>query len=618
MNVLIKPTFNRANKLHKQYKNHRICFRTTSKASNFVQISAPTSAPIPIVYKDTRSVASSSFEAPSLKYSYTDFIKDVKHNTIEKVSITQNTHIVNLETKNGVPHTIFLPTSTDIVPLLVDHNIDVVIIPDNQQFDKLEKYALDLAPQLVFLIILFTLMSRNMNSIMRHNTMKDTSMNTDIETTFADIAGANSAKAELMEIVDFLKDNTKYTRVGARIPKGVLLSGSPGVGKTLLAKAVAGEAQVPFFSCSASEFIESFVGVGASRLRDLFKKARENAPSIIFIDEIDTIGKKRDSSMLGPANDERDQTINQLLTLMDGFVENTGVIVIAATNRAEILDDALLRPGRFDRRITINLPDRAGREAILKVHTSNKPLHAGVNLVQLSKITVGFSGADLANLCNEAAIYAARANMEEICQYHFEFALDKITIGEEKESTIPLSKRHIISYHEAGHALVALLLSDYDIVRKVSIVPRGAAGGVTYFEPLDDNIDFGLVTRDYLETKIMVALGGRAAEEVIFGKSKLTTGASGDLIEVQKISRSMVTMYGFNENIGIANWEHVGAHSELAINDEVSRLVARLYEDTLVLLRKNIFTLHALSDKLLEKETLVYEELTSIVTYSVL
>lgn len=546
-------------------------------------------------------------------YSYTDFIKDIKKNNIEGVSISQDAKTVKSISKDGVVNIVNIPSNTDIIPLMIEHNIDVHVVSENRQEWQ---YLGDILPQIIFLsFIAWSVMSRN--GIMRMNEFKNEPI-IDNNITFADVAGADIAKAELMEIVDFLKDGTKYSKVGASVPKGVLLSGNPGVGKTLLAKAVAGEAEVPFISCSASEFIESFVGVGASRLRDLFKKARAVAPSIIFIDEIDTIGKKRDNGTYGPSNDERDQTINQLLTLMDGFIENEGVIVIAATNRPDILDAALLRPGRFDRRININLPDRDGREAILRVHTLIKPLDMSVDLYQLSKITVGFSGADLANLCNEAAIYAARANMSTVSQANFESALDKITIGEERNIIIPDSKKKIISYHESGHALVALLLSEADIVRKVSIVPRGAAGGVTYFEPLDDNIDFGLVSREYLETKIMIALGGRAAEEIVFGKNKLTTGASGDLIEVQNIARNMITLYGFNERIGTVNWEQMGMNSDISINQEVTILVNRLYKDTLDILQLNIVTLHKLSTILLEKETVTRDELLKIADHIVL
>ncbi|NBX51739.1 ATP-dependent zinc metalloprotease FtsH, partial [bacterium] len=368
-----------------------------------------------------------------------------------------------------------------------------------------------------------------------------------ISTTFDDIAGIDYAKKELQEVVDFLKNPEKYTRVGAKIPKGVLLAAGSGLGKTLLAKAVAGTAGVPFFSASASEFVEMFVGVGSSRIRNLFQKAKAKAPCIVFIDEIDAVGKARSGNLMGPGNDEREQTINQLLTEMDGFEGNTGVVVIGATNRVDILDKALLRPGRFDRIVTIDAPDVTGRTEILKVHTRGKPLDPAVDLAALAKITAGFSGAELQNLANEAAINAARHDRATITQNDFEEALEKVVMGPLKTArVISDEKRRIVAVHEAGHTVTAFYVGDYDAVRKVSIIPRGSAGGVTLFEPDADRVDSGLLTRTYLENKLVVALGGRAAEEIVYGPAAITTGASHDMEQVYKIARVMVTRYGFS------------------------------------------------------------------------
>lgn len=430
------------------------------------------------------------------------------------------------------------------------------------------------------------------------------------DVTFNDVAGIDNAKEDLKELVSFLQEPDKFIKIGAKIPKGVLLIGPSGVGKTLLAKAVAGESGVPFFSCSASEFIELFVGMGASRIRELFKKANENAPCIIFIDELDAIGKKRTMNLMGGSN-EQDQTLNQLLTEMDGFNNNKGIIVLAATNRADILDDALLRPGRFDRKVYVELPDIKGRSSILKVHTMNKNLDIDVNLEKIAKITVGFSGADLSNLVNEAAILAVRQGFNKINNHVLELALEKITIGEEKRSLLISDyKKKVIAYHEAGHALLGILVNDYDIVRKVSIVPRGRAGGITYFEPSEDRLDINLLTREYLENRIMVALGGRVAEEIVFGTMKITTGASGDLEVVNMMAREMVTKYGFNETLGpVKLGSEIADNTNAAVDKEVKFLVERLYIRAKDFLLKYEFYLHRIAESLLDKETLNEDDL---------
>jgi cell division protease FtsH len=368
--------------------------------------------------------------------------------------------------------------------------------------------------------------------------------------TFKDVAGVDGAKLELREVVDFLKNPDKYTNLGAKIPKGCLLVGPPGTGKTLLAKAVAGEAGVPFFACSASEFVEMFVGVGASRVRDLFEKAKAKAPCIIFIDEIDAVGRQRGTGM-GGGNDEREQTINQLLTELDGFEGNTGVIVLAATNRPDVLDKALLRPGRFDRQVTVDRPDLAGRVRILKVHSKGKVLAGDVDLEKVARRTPGMTGADLQNLMNEAAIFAARRNLKEVSKEEIADALERIVAGVEKKGAVMSEKkRKLVAYHEAGHAIVGALLPDYDPVTKISIVPRGAAGGLTFFAPSEDRLESGLYSRSYLENQMAVALGGRIAEELIFGADNVTTGASNDFMQVTRTAKSMVTQVGFSEKLG--------------------------------------------------------------------
>lgn len=432
---------------------------------------------------------------------------------------------------------------------------------------------------------------------------------------FTDVAGLDYAKMELQEIVDFLKTPEKFAELGAKIPKGCLLVGPPGCGKTLLGRAIAGEAGVPFFSCSASEFLEMFVGVGASRIRDLFKRAKEKSPCIIFIDEIDAVGKVRAS---GPvSSDERDQTINQLLTEMDGFEGNTGVIVIAATNREDVLDPALMRAGRFDRKINIDLPDFAGRCHILEVHMKNKPKDDDINLEKIAKITAGCSGADLANLANESAIIAVRRGHKKISKDDIDYALEKISMGPEKGSKmISAEKKRIVAYHEAGHALTSILLFGYDTLRKVTIIPRASAGGMTMFIPADDHVDSGLYSKDYLEKQMMVALGGRVAEEILLGKDHVTTGASGDIDQVYRIAYNMVAAFGFSNELGTVGWKekNVSAHIENQIDNQVKMLANSAYVSTMGLLRDNIKSLDAIAQSLLEKETLSGEDIKGILS----
>lgn len=439
------------------------------------------------------------------------------------------------------------------------------------------------------------------------------------QTTFADVAGVEEAKQELQEIVDFLKTPERFSKIGATVPKGVLLSGPPGTGKTLLARAVAGEAQVPFHAASGSEFVELYVGQGAARVRNLFAQARRNTPAIIFIDEIDAVGKQRSSG--GPSNnDEREQTLNQLLTEMNGFAANKDIIVLGATNRIDTLDSALLRPGRFDRKVTVDLPDRAGREKILAVHASKYVMAADVDLTEIAKRTPGFAGADLANLLNEAAILAVRNDRDSVSMADLNAAIDRILAGPEKIGAF-MSEEHkrLVAYHEAGHAIVAHLSPESDLVQKVSIIPRGQSGGSTWFTPNEKVAESGLASRRYLKSKIAVALGGRIAEEIIFDKNGVTTGASNDIEQLTQIARSMVEKYGMSSlgPIIIDNDKnsfsrtHSEALAELSDN-EVLALIKEGYDEALGILSSNLDKLDIVAEMLIQKEVIEGKEFRSI------
>jgi len=442
---------------------------------------------------------------------------------------------------------------------------------------------------------------------------------------FDDVAGIDEAKEEFQEVVTFLKQPDSFTAVGAKIPKGVLLIGPPGTGKTLLAKAIAGEANVPFFSISGSEFVEMFVGVGASRVRDLFKKAKENAPCIVFIDEIDAVGRQRGTG-IGGGNDEREQTLNQLLTEMDGFEGNTGVIVIAATNRADILDAALLRPGRFDRQVLVDIPDLNGRLAILKVHAKNKKIDSDVSIQTIARRTPGFSGADLANLLNEAAILTVRRHKQAITIAELDASIDRVIAGMEGTPLVNSKSKRLIAYHEVGHALIGTLLEYHDPVQKVTLIPRGQAKGLTWFTPGDDQT---LISKSQILSKIMGALGGRVTEEIVFGNTEITTGASNDLQQVTSMARQMVTRFGMsiigplsleieesNPFLG-RNFTSNNEYSDkIAINidQQIQNIVNQCYRKVLEMIKENRVIIDKLVDDLIEQETIEGKKLEEIIS----
>jgi cell division protease FtsH len=485
-----------------------------------------------------------------------------------------------------------------------------------------QNLLLGFGPTILFVFLLFWLMRRagNVQNVLgsfgrsrarRYQPSGD-------RVTFADVAGIDEAKAELTEVVDFLRHPEKYRRLGGRIPHGVLLSGPPGTGKTLLARAVAGEADVPFFSMAASEFVEAIVGVGASRVRDLFAQAKEAAPAIVFIDELDAIGRSRTSGVAGfsGGNDEREQTLNQILTEMDGFDSSTNVIVIGATNRPDVLDQALLRPGRFDRRIAVQPPDRAGREAILKVHTRGVPLGPDVDLGRIAATTPGMVGADLANLANEAALLAARRNHDVVDESDFTDALERIVLGAERQVMMSPEDRRLTAYHEGGHAIVGMLTEGADPVRKVSIIPRGLALGVTFAAPESDRFNY---REGEIQAKINVALGGRAAEEIVYGET--STGAESDIQQLTEIARQMVGRWGMSSAIGpvaviprdgmgpfLPGAAEVSPRTQQLVDDEVRRIVDESHQEVLALLEQNRGKLDSLAAALLEHETLDEED----------
>ena len=568
-------------------------------------------------------------------WRYSQFIEEVQAKKIEKVQISADRSMARFRHDNNYV-LVNLPNDPDLINLLTKNGVDIAVLPQTDDGFWFKALSSLFFP-ILLLVGLFFLLRRAQSGpgsqAMNFGKSKArVQMEPQTQVTFGDVAGIDQAKLELSEVVDFLKNADRFTAVGAKIPKGVLLVGPPGTGKTLLARAVAGEAGVPFFSISGSEFVEMFVGVGASRVRDLFEQAKANAPCIVFIDEIDAVGRQRGAG-LGGGNDEREQTLNQLLTEMDGFEGNTGIIIIAATNRPDVLDAALLRPGRFDRQVVVDRPDYAGRLEILRVHARGKTLAKDVDLEKIARRTPGFTGADLSNLLNEAAILAARRNLTEISMDEVNDAIDRVLAGPEKKDRVMSEKRkQLVAYHEAGHALVGALMPDYDPVQKISIIPRGRAGGLTWFTPSEDRMDSGLYSRSYLQNQMAVALGGRIAEEIIFGEEEVTTGASNDLQQVARVARQMVTRFGMSDRLGpvalgrqqgnmflgrdIAAERDFSEETAAAIDDEVRNLVDQAYRRAKAVLVNNRAVLDKLAEMLVEKETVDSEELQELLVNS--
>lgn len=563
--------------------------------------------------------------------SYTNFMNQVEEKKVDAVQITADHAIVG-QLKDGTSFTSYAPTDSALMPALRDAEVNVIAKPPEQPSWWMNLLS-SILPILILIGVWFFIMQqtqggggRVMNFGKSHAKMHGEGK---IKVSFKDVAGEDEAKEELAEIVEFLRNPSKYNNIGAKIPKGVLLFGPPGTGKTLLARAVAGEAGVPFFSISGSDFVEMFVGVGASRVRDLFSQAKKNAPCIIFIDEIDAVGRQRGAG-LGGGHDEREQTLNQLLVEMDGFGSNQGIITIAATNRPDILDPALLRPGRFDRQITVDRPDLRGRRAILEVHAKGKPLGKDVDLDVIAKKTPGFTGADLGNLLNEAALLAARADKKVINMPELEEASEKVCFGPERRSHIISEKeKRLTAVHESGHALIASLLPEADPVHKVTIIPRGRAGGYTMMLPEEDR---SYETKSYYLAQIRVALGGRAAEEIVF--HEISSGASGDLQSVTRIVRQMITRLGMSTKLGpmvfgeqqeqvflgknLGHDRNYGEGVAELIDKEMHDMVSEAYADVLRMLREHIDALQNMAKALMEVETINHQQVENLIKFGTL
>ena len=577
-------------------------------------------------------ILSSIMENSSSKMTYSELITSIENREVENVKISSNGNTATVKVKNSkVTKEVNIPSLDSFISYSEEYlKTGDFTLEEEKQSIWLTIISLMSPFGLLIIFLVFWLIMMNGNSQTGNKTMSFGKSKARLvnageknRVTFDDVAGVDEEKEELQEIVEFLKNPKKFTDMGARIPKGVLLVGQPGTGKTLLAKAVAGEAGVPFYSISGSDFVEMFVGVGASRVRDLFEQAKKNSPSLIFIDEIDAVGRQRGAG-LGGGHDEREQTLNQLLVEMDGFGANEGIIMIAATNRPDILDPALLRPGRFDRQIMVGRPDRKGREAVLEVHTKKKPLDTNVSLEVLAKRTPGFSGADLENLANEAALLAVRKNKKKIGMDEFEEAITRVIAGPEKKSrTISEHDRKLTAYHEAGHAVVMKCLKNSDPVHEISIIPRGMAGGYTMHLPTEDRT---YTSKEKLLDEMVGLLGGRVAEKLILGD--ISTGAKNDIDRASSIARAMVMEYGMSDKIGTISYgsdnnevflgrdlgrgrnfsEEVGA----MIDKEIKSLISNAYNTAEELLKKNVNKLHAVASTLLEKEKIDGKEFEEI------
>ena len=571
-----------------------------------------------------------SFNSSSVDNStdYTTFVYDVSNGQVTEARFDANE--ITVTKTDGSKYSTVMPPLED--KKLLDDLLSKKVKVEGTPFEKrgfLSQILISWFPML-FLVGVWVFFMRQMQGgggkAMSFGKSRAKMLNQDqIKVTFADVAGCDEAKEEVGEIVDFLRDPNKFQNLGGKIPKGILMVGPPGTGKTLLARAIAGEAKVPFFTISGSDFVEMFVGVGASRVRDMFEQAKKNAPCLIFIDEIDAVGRQRGAG-LGGGHDEREQTLNQMLVEMDGFSGNDGVIVIAATNRPDVLDPALTRPGRFDRQVVVGLPDVKGREQILKVHMRKVPVAQDVDAMTLARGTPGYSGADLANLVNEAALFAARVNKRMVTMLEFEKAKDKINMGPERRTMIMTDKqKESTAYHEAGHAIVGYLVPEHDPVHKVTIIPRGRALGVTFFLPEGDQIS---ISQKQLESKLSTLYAGRLAEDLIYGEENISTGASNDIKVATNIARNMVTQWGFSDKLGpilytedegevflgrsMAKAKHMSDETAHAIDEEVRAIVNRNYARARQILIDNMDILHAMKDALVKYETIEEEQIKQL------
>ena len=560
--------------------------------------------------------------------AYSDFVVQIEKKNVSSVIMVENS--IKGKLKDGTEFSTYIPNNdTQIVKKMTDGDVVITVKPPEQPSWWMSLLS-SLLPILILVGVWFWIMNQTQGGggrVMSFGRSRARmSGEGQVHVNFSDVAGEDEAKEELAEVVDFLKNPGRYTAIGAKIPKGVLLVGPPGTGKTLLAKAVAGEAKVPFFSISGSDFVEMFVGVGASRVRDLFAQAKKNAPCIVFIDEIDAVGRQRGSG-LGGGHDEREQTLNQLLVEMDGFGANEGIITIAATNRPDILDPALLRPGRFDRRVVVGRPDLAGRIAILKVHARNKPLDSDINLDIIAKKIPGFTGADIANLLNEAALLAARQNRKTISMADMEEASEKVSYGPERKShKVSDSERRLTAYHESGHAIMATVLKEADPVHKVTIIPRGQAGGYTMMLPHEER---SFITKAHLLAQLRVALGGRCDEQIVF--KDISSGASGDLQQVTGILRKMIMELGISDLLGpmifgehqeqiflgkqLGSERNYGETVATIIDEEMHKYLDEAYNDTMRILTENIEVLEAMAQALLEVETINHKQVENLFKY---
>jgi cell division protease FtsH len=557
--------------------------------------------------------------------AYSDFISKVKHGIVERVEISGQ--LIKVRTSNGQDYETFNPGDPHLIDDLLTANVQIRTIPPVQQSIFMQVF-ISWFPMLLLIAVWIIYMRRMQNGGMGGNNFgksKAKMLEEDKRTvTFDDVAGCEEAKEEVTELVDFLSDPQKFQKLGGKIPRGILMVGPPGTGKTLLARAIAGEAGVKFFTISGSDFVEMFVGVGASRVRDMFAQAKEHAPCIIFIDEIDAVGRQRGGPNLG--NDEREQTLNQLLVEMDGFNGNEGVIVIAATNRADVLDKALLRPGRFDRQVNVGLPDVRGREQILNVHIKKVPTAADVELKYIARGTPGFSGAELANVINEAALFAARGNKKEVTMNDLEKAKDKILMGAEKRTMVMSEDDKLLTaYHEAGHCIVGQMSPDHDPVYKVSIMPRGRALGITMFLPEQDQYS---ASKRKLESQIASLFGGRIAELMIYGGDRVTTGASNDIERATELARNMVTRWGFSDKLGPlvygeqngqpfmgypgSQGSKVSGNVAQQIDEEIRAVIDLNYQRAETILQENISILHKMADALMKWETIDKDQIDAL------